>query len=145
MRCWILFAEGKNTYPSSPSNQAVRAIPAKVVRMNVPPRQNKARRMEEVHVVLTMPVSKNLVISYTSLSMGAWWRGEDSNLRRRRRQIYSLFPLAAREPLLDSSVYANWSQRRDSNPRPADYKSAALPTELRWHRRRAKKLRSSTS
>ncbi len=25
------------------------------------------------------------------------------------------------------------SQREDSNPRPADYKSAALPTELRWH------------
>ncbi len=24
------------------------------------------------------------------------------------------------------------SQRRESNPRPADYKSAALPTELRW-------------
>ncbi len=24
------------------------------------------------------------------------------------------------------------SQRRDSNPRPADYKSAALPAELRW-------------
>ncbi len=28
-----------------------------------------------------------------------WWRGEDSNLRRLSRQIYSLFPLAAREPL----------------------------------------------
>jgi hypothetical protein len=27
-----------------------------------------------------------------------WWWGEDSNLRRLRRQIYSLFPLAAREP-----------------------------------------------
>ena len=25
-----------------------------------------------------------------------------------------------------------WSQRRDLNPRPADYKSAALPAELRW-------------
>ena len=25
-----------------------------------------------------------------------------------------------------------WSQRRDSNPRPTDYKSVALPTELRW-------------
>ena len=25
-----------------------------------------------------------------------------------------------------------WSQQRDSNPRPADYKSAALPTELCW-------------
>ena len=24
------------------------------------------------------------------------------------------------------------SQREDSNPRPADYKSAALPTELLW-------------
>ncbi len=29
--------------------------------------------------------------------MKKWW-GEDSNLRRLRRQIYSLFPLAAREP-----------------------------------------------
>ena len=28
-----------------------------------------------------------------------WWRGKDSNLRRRSRQIYSLFPLATREPL----------------------------------------------
>ncbi len=25
------------------------------------------------------------------------------------------------------------SHRRESDPRPADYKSAALPTELRWH------------
>ena len=25
----------------------------------------------------------------------------------------------------------NWSWREESNPRPADYKSAALPTELR--------------
>jgi hypothetical protein len=29
----------------------------------------------------------------------SWWRGEDSNLRRHRQQIYSLSPLAAREPL----------------------------------------------
>ncbi len=27
-----------------------------------------------------------------------WWEGVDSNHRSRRRQIYSLFPLAAREP-----------------------------------------------
>ena len=32
-------------------------------------------------------------------SKNPWWRGEDSNLRRLRRQIYSLLPLAAREPL----------------------------------------------
>ena len=29
-----------------------------------------------------------------------WWREKDSNLRRQSRQIYSLIPLAAREPLL---------------------------------------------
>ena len=31
---------------------------------------------------------------------GRWWRGKDSNLRRHRRQIYSLLPLATRAPLL---------------------------------------------
>ena len=55
------------------------------------------------------------------------------NLRRHRRQIYSLFPLTTREPHLDNRFFfACWSQRRDSNPRPTDYKSVALPTELRW-------------
>ncbi len=43
------------------------------------------------------------------------------------RQIYSLIPLTAREP----THIKCWSWRRASNPRPADYKSAALPTELR--------------
>ena len=87
------------------------------------------------------------------------------------RQIYSLIPLATREPLRKGAhsldldplcqqgwrgnstllvalanegyqcVYAScqavfyakakWSWREESNPRPADYKSAALPTELR--------------
>ena len=32
-----------------------------------------------------------------------WWRGEDSNLRRLSRQIYSLIPLATREPLRNAS------------------------------------------
>ena len=40
-------------------------------------------------------------LSYSRSSV-EWWRGEDSNLRRLRRQIYSLFPLTAREPLHDS-------------------------------------------
>ena len=48
------------------------------------------------------------------------------------RQIYSLFPLAAREPLPRKNCSAKFLSRRpDSNRRPADYKSAALPTELR--------------
>ena len=51
------------------------------------------------------------------------WAVVDSNHRSLRRQIYSLFHLAALET-------AQKSRRRESNPRPADYKSAALPTEL---------------
>ncbi len=71
------------------------------------------------------------------------------------RQIYSLIPLAAREPLpklrrhfpdfttdcqsiffnkfkqLEIELDQKWSWREELNPRPADYKSAALPTELR--------------
>ena len=54
------------------------------------------------------------------------------------RQIYSLIPLATREPLRmqsltlhDARQVEKWSWREELNPRPADYKSAALPTELR--------------
>src|SRR5512139_3703940 len=32
--------------------------------------------------------------SEITFDRSCWWRGEDSNLRRLRRQIYSLFPLA---------------------------------------------------
>ena len=32
----------------------------------------------------------------------------------------------------DANISKGWSQRRESNPRPAVYKTAALPTELRW-------------
>ena len=56
-----------------------------------------------------------------------------------RQQIYSLPPLTAREP---RRIYIkrlrSWSWRWDSNPQPADYKSAALPIELRQPGRIAK-------
>ena len=32
------------------------------------------------------------------------------------------------------STHENWSQRSESNRRPAVYETAALPAELRWHR-----------
>ena len=41
------------------------------------------------------------------------------------RQIYSLIPLTA------WVSPPGWSWQWDSNPQPADYKSAALPIELR--------------
>lgn len=66
-----------------------------------------------------------------------------------RQRIYSPPHLAALEPAhmdcltTDKYFPGNqnrtptflMSQRRDSNPRPADYKSAALPTELLWRLR----------
>ena len=51
--------------------------------------------------------------------------GEGFEPSKLSQQIYSLPPLTAREPL------QTWSWREESNPRPTDYKSAALPTELR--------------
>jgi hypothetical protein len=55
-----------------------------------------------------------------------------------RRKIYpplrSRINLSAKpEPLLQSYLLASvlWSWRRDLNPRPSDYKSDALPAELR--------------
>ena len=38
---------------------------------------------------------------YQQVQQRKWWREKDSNLRRRSRQIYSLIPLATREPLLN--------------------------------------------
>src|SRR6185436_8290442 len=48
------------------------------------------------------------------------------------RQIYSLLPLATRASLQILMVTkVSWSWRWDLNPRPPDYKSGALPVELR--------------
>ena len=72
-----------------------------------------------------------------------------TSVARKERQIYSLLPLTTRPPVRSTSqrrvhhpTLRNWrrvaatlrSWRRELNPRPADYKSAALPTELRQRR-----------
>ena len=73
------------------------------------------------------------------VSGGVWWEGVDSNHRSRRRQIYSLMHLATLQPARikflprPRSWTGKWSWRLESNPQPADYKSAALPVELRQH------------
>ena len=63
-------------------------------------------------------------------SLVFWWRRMDSNHRRRSQQIYSLSPLATWVLLHIQLGGRRWSWWTDSNPRPADYKSAALPAEL---------------
>ncbi len=58
----------------------------------------------EVIAIIRYPLALNRATSnhseLTALNFNAnWWRGQDSNLRRLSRQIYSLIPLTAREPL----------------------------------------------
>ena len=71
-------------------------------------------------------LGKKVGLQFVKIAILTWWGKMDSNHRRHCQQIYSLSPLATRE---FPHIY-NWSWWTDSNPRPADYKSAALPTEL---------------
>ena len=74
-------------------------------------RHEELKKMERVMgIEPTRPAWKAgvLPLNYTRKSFfllthsaKAWWRGEDSNLRRLSQQIYSLPPLTAREPLLE--------------------------------------------
>ncbi|GEM_PF-1436009 len=64
-------------------------------------------------------------LSYSRIFI--WWRRQDSNLRR-------LSPGDLQSPAIGQArrlllILKSW--RWDSNPRPGDYKSPALPTELR--------------
>ena len=56
---------------------------------------------------------------------GGWIRTTEA--KRNRFTVCPLWPLG------NSSIF-RWSWWTDSNPRPADYKSAALPAELHQHR-----------
>ena len=48
------------------------------------------------------------------------------------RAVPHEYPMSNKKRLRNfSKPLIYWSWREDSNPRPADYKSAALPTELR--------------
>ncbi len=81
-----------------------------------------------------------------------WWAGRESNPHSRRRLIYSQrssppaqpthglrLPSETRRLVVKRMTCAAsssiWSRRRDSNPEPAVYKTAALPIELRRRRR----------
>ena len=59
---------------------------------------------------------------------GLIWRSSGG-----RRSRVPLRTTRLRRPTVSATLMLPvWSQRRDSNPRPTDYKSVALPTELRW-------------
>ena len=66
------------------------------------------------------------------------WRGEDSNLRRHSPADLQSAPFGHSGTSPSSSEVVFWSRWSESNRRPADYKSAALPLSYigRPHRRR---------
>ncbi len=59
-----------------------------------------------------------------------WWREEDSNLRSSQGAA-DLQSAAINHSAISPNELDRWSWRRDLNPRPSDYKSDALPAELR--------------
>ena len=61
-----------------------------------------------------------------NLANPMWWEEVDSNHRSQWRQIYSLFPLAARESSHISCGLCSWWAFGDSNPGPAGYEPDAL-------------------
>ena len=64
------------------------------------------------------------------LAITMWWREEDSNLRSSQGAA-DLQSAAINHSAISPNELDRWSWRRDLNPRPSDYKSDALPTELR--------------
>ena len=70
-------------------------------------------------------------LSYTRIML---WGEKDSNLRRRTPADLQSAAIdrSAISPNRLFTLLISVSHRRDSNPRPTDYKSVALPTELRW-------------
>ncbi len=59
---------------------------------------------------------------------GTWWAGKDSNLRRHRRQIYSLLPLATRVPA------HSLEPTRGIEPPTASLQVRCSTVELRRHK-----------
>ena len=91
-------------------------------------RDNQLGRLELYQLSYTRVVSNSF---FSEVGRGWTWIRTTVGISR---QIYSLLPLAARATVRTfEAVFLLESWRWDSNPRPPDYKSGALPTELRQH------------
>ena len=86
----------------------------------------------------SLPLPSKSIFSYqtkeTSFRMSLLFGG--GRWIRTTEGIASRFTVCPLWPLGNSPIFFchRWSWWTDSNPRPADYKSAALPTELHQHR-----------
>ena len=55
--------------------------------------------LQKILFVHLLPVKKNETRAIYARVSSFWWTGVDSNHRKRSWQIYSLLPLATREPV----------------------------------------------
>ena len=89
-------------------------------------------------VIMTFKVEREMGIEPTSQAWKAWilplnysrkkWAEEDSNPRSDNATDLQSVLVGH---LSICPIMGKWSWREASNPRPTDYKSVALPTELR--------------
>ena len=82
---------------------------------------------------LNMPLAYlNPKIKYLFKFYSLWWRKKDLNLCRHTPADLQSAPFDhSGTPPHYTHFFAKWSRRTDLNGQPADYKSAALPIELR--------------
>ena len=99
------------------------------------------------------PLGNSPILNFNLTIKWSWWTDDATRLRLApkvaatkklktcHRQLFlTLFALSGSSPCIKNKDTSNsknsrtltikWSWWTDSNPRPADYKSAALPTEL---------------
>ena len=96
-------------------------------RDDLSPRLRGLPRLLPMRVELDMTAGVGLGRAPCALKL--WWRGVDSNHRRLKPTDLQSAPFDRSGTSPD--LCRSWSWRWDSNPQPADYKSAALPIELR--------------
>ena len=119
VRWWIRFAAAKPRWLKQPTGLFLRATFR--IHNHLPPKQKK-----------DIPFGMSFCFG------GRWWI-RTTEVIDDRFTVCSLWPLG-KPSIFDYQL--DWSWWTDLNPRPADYKSAALPTEL--HQRFVKPSVSAT-
>ena len=69
--------------------------------------RNPLTTQSSVRVYRPFSLLLQVFFYYLRVNFTHWWRGQDSNLRSTRRQIYSLLGLTAPQPLLLLKIAGN--------------------------------------
>ena len=92
------------------------------------PNKKEQAKTCSIHKLNTMKKHKKIECSPLKSVMNT--RNGGQGWIRTTEVVDGRFTVCSLWPLGNLPLLKNWSWWTDSNPRPADYKSAALPTEL---------------